>query len=119
MQPIDPVPGRLAIGITILVALASITPYLHDVPQNNLQLISNAQTNLFAGWLMMIAFYFKSRGDAVKDSIIATQSETAKIVANTSAVPPGDILLKDGQQVTTTATDAGTLIQPQPHRSTT
>lgn len=118
MSPVDPVPGRLAIGITILVALAAITPYVRDVPQNNLQLVSNAQTNLFAGWLMMIAFYFKSRGDAVKDSIIATQSDTAKLVATASA-PSGEIVLKEGQQVTTTATDAGTLIQPTPPRSET
>lgn len=76
-QP-DPVPGRLAIGITLMVALAVLTPYVWIVPKDNMQLVIQAQTNLFAGWLMVVAFYYKARGDAVKDQTIAAQAETAK-----------------------------------------
>lgn len=77
-RPNDPIPGRLAYGVTILVALATLTPYVWVVPEKNMQLVIQAQTTLFSGWLMILAFYYKSRNDAVKDDTIAAQAETAK-----------------------------------------
>lgn len=74
----DPVPGRLAYGVTILVALAVLTPYLWVVPKDNMQLITQAQTALISGWTMIIVFYFKQRSDAVKDQTIANQAATAQ-----------------------------------------
>ncbi len=114
----DPIPGRLAIGITVMVALAVLTPYIWNVPEKNMQLVIQAQTNLFAGWLMVVAFYYKGRGDAAKDSIIASQAETAKVagavLAQSSAGPDSaSIVLKPGEQATATATFAGTVIEPK------
>lgn len=105
----DPVPGRLAIAMTVLVALAAITPYVREVPKENLQLVSNAQTNLFAGWLMMIAFYFKSRNDAVKDQTIAAQAQTAReagAALAAVATPANVIPVAAGDSVTVKADDA-------------
>lgn len=54
----DWVPGALAIGVTVMVALAALTPYVIQVPEKNLNLITQAQTTLWNGWLMILGYFF-------------------------------------------------------------
>lgn len=112
----DPIPGRLAYGVTILVALATLTPYVWVVPEKNMQLVIQAQTTLFSGWLMILAFYYKSRNDQVKDDTIAAQASaqasTAALAAATATAPA--LVVPPGAQATVTATDAGAEIKPAP-----
>lgn len=108
--PNDPIPGRLAYGVTILVALATLTPYVWTVPEKNMQLVIQAQTTLFSGWLMILAFYYKSRNDAVKDQTIAAQAETAKtagaaLATAATANTPGAVQLQPGDSVKVAAVD--------------
>ncbi len=99
----DRVPGRLAYGVTIMVALAVLTPYIWDVPKDNMQLITQAQTALISGWTMILVFYFKGRSDAVKDQTIASQAATAQTAgaALAQAVSPTPTVpLAPGERVT-------------------
>lgn len=109
----DPIPGRLAYGVTILVALATLTPYVWIVPEKNMQLVIQAQTTLFSGWLMILAFYYKARNDAVKDQTIAAQAETAKtagaaLATAATANTPGAVSLQPGDSVKVAAVDGTT-----------
>lgn len=54
----DMVPGALAIGVTVMVALACLTPYVIKIPEANLNLITQAQTTLWNGWLMILGYFF-------------------------------------------------------------
>lgn len=53
-----PIAGVLAIMVTIMVALAALTPYVMSIPEKNLNLITQAQTTLWNGWLMILTYYF-------------------------------------------------------------
>lgn len=53
-----PIAGVLAIMVTIMVALAALTPYVMTIPEKNLNLITQAQTTLWNGWLMILTYYF-------------------------------------------------------------
>lgn len=52
------VPGALAIGVTVMVALACLTPYVIKIPEANINLITQAQTTLWNGWLMILGYFF-------------------------------------------------------------
>lgn len=113
------VPGALAVLLTIMAALAALTPYVVIIPKENLTLITQAQTTLWAGWLLMLGYYFgSSSSQKTKDATIQTQAETAA-VAQGALAPlvsdnPDAINLAPGEQAKVVSTLAGTTIEPRP-----
>lgn len=114
----DWVPGSLAMVVTVLVALATLTPYVWNIPQTNLNLITQAQTTLWNGWMVILAYYFgNSAGQRKAADTIAMQAETAKQAGTVLAAATGSsegITLAPGESATATATEAGTEIKPDP-----
>lgn len=56
----DIVPGVIALSVTVMVALAALTPYVVVLPEKNLNLITQEHTTLWNGWLVILGFYFGS-----------------------------------------------------------
>lgn len=108
------VPGALAILLTIMAAAAALTPYFILIPEKNLTLITQAQTTLWAGWLLMLGYYFGSTSSSKgKDDTIGTLAKTAQTAgAALPSVGPDSITIAPGDSATATATDAGTVITP-------
>lgn len=104
------VPGVLAIGITFLVALATITPYFYNIPEKNMNLITQAQTTLWNGWMVVLAYYYgSSKNQAKAQDTMKVQAETAKVAgaalaaANAPSGPtipvgPGDKVTVEGEE---------------------
>lgn len=88
-----------------------------DIPATNRDAVMVVLGVLLQRFTDIIGFDFNSSASsAKKDSIIATQAETAKTIASTVATntAPGDtIVLHPGEQATATATDMGTVIKPK------
>lgn len=83
----DWVPGALAVGITALVALATITPYFYMIPEKNMNLVTQAQTTLWNGWMVALTYYFGSSSNRKKDAeTIAAQAQTIQ-TANAALAP--------------------------------
>ena len=61
-----PIAGVLALLVTIMVALAALTPYVMTIPEKNLNLITQAQTTLWNGWLMILTYYFATTNTSNK-----------------------------------------------------
>lgn len=71
--------GKLALAVTVMVALATLTPYVWDIPAQNMQLITQAQTTLYNGWMLVLAYYYKTReNNPVDAQTISTQAATIK-----------------------------------------
>lgn len=112
----DWVPGVLGIGITILVALATITPYFYNIPEKNMNLITQAQTTLWNGWMVVLAYYYgSSKNQAKAQDTLNLQAETARQAgaALVAAMPPvpGEVKLAPGEQV---KVEAGPAVDPPP-----
>jgi hypothetical protein len=91
----------LAFIVTILVALATLTPYVWIIPEKNMNLVTQAQTTLWNGWFVILAFYFKQKGSNPVDAeTISTQANVIKkaqdalapvpTAENTVKLEPGD-----------------------------
>lgn len=94
----------LAYAVTIMVGLAVLTPYVILIPEKNVQLITQGQTTLYAGWMLILAFYYKSRVNNPLDAeTISMQAKTIKdaqaTLSATTGVATGDIKLKPGAEV--------------------
>jgi hypothetical protein len=100
------VAGWLAIIITIMVALAALTPYIVTIPQSNITLITQAQTTLWNGWLVVLSYYFgTTQSQGRKDAAIQTLASTAQAAqAALTPTPNADVKLDPGQSATVTAT---------------
>lgn len=109
----DWVPGALGIGITILVALATITPYFYNIPEKNMNLITQAQTTLWNGWMVVLAYYYgSSKNQAKAQDTMNMQAATANAAGAALAAvaaPPGTVSLSPGDEVKVAAVD-----QPSP-----
>ena len=71
--------GILAYIVTVLVAMATLTPYVWDIPEKNMNLVTQAQTTLWNGWMLVLAYYFKAReNNPVDAQTISTQADTIK-----------------------------------------
>ena len=79
-----PIAGILAIMVTVMVALAALTPYVMSIPEKNLNLITQAQTTLWNGWLMILTYYFATTNNNNKAAAtIATQAKTIQAAQDT------------------------------------
>jgi asparagine N-glycosylation enzyme membrane subunit Stt3 len=100
------IPGVLAVMVTVMVALAALTPYLVVIPSSNLTLITQAQTTLWNGWLLVLGFYFgNTMSQGKKDSTIQTLAQTAQAAGAALAPPPPPeptIPVAPGESVTVT-----------------
>lgn len=108
----DWVPGALGIGITFLVALATITPYFYNIPKDNMNLITQAQTTLWNGWMVVLAYYYgSSKNQAKAAETIATQAKTAQeagaALAAVATPNAEDVVLQPGDQVVVAASNEG------------
>lgn len=98
--------GILAHCVTFLVAAATLTPYIWDIPERNMNLVTQAQTTLWNGWMLVLAYYFKARENNPTDAhTISTQAETIKKAqdalsppakADTVEVRPGEEVRVEG-----------------------
>ena len=105
----DQIPGILAWMITLLVALSIITPYFFEIPTENINLITQAQTTLWNGWMMALAYYYgSSKNQAKAAETIAAQAKTAQVTgaALAASLPgvPGEVKLSPGDEVVVAAT---------------
>lgn len=99
------VPGALAVGITILVALATITPYFYNIPEKNMNLITQAQTTLWNGWMVVLAYYYGSNKNQTKaQDTMNTQAQLASD-ALSATMPRSDatVSLEPGERATVEA----------------
>lgn len=110
----DWVPGVLGLAITALVALATATPYFYKIPTENMNLITQAQTTLWNGWMVVLAYYYgSSKNQAKAQETMNVQAETAKqagaALAALAPTPPGEVKLPPGGsvEVTAPAADSG------------
>lgn len=72
------VAGILALLVTGMVALAALAPYWVAIPEKNMNLITQGQTTLWAGWLLMLGYYFgTTQSQGRKDATIQTLAHTA------------------------------------------
>lgn len=72
------VAGTLAILVTAMVALAALAPYWIPIPEKNMNLITQGQTTLWAGWLLILGFYFgTTNSQGRKDATIQELAKTA------------------------------------------
>lgn len=104
----DWVPGVLAISITLMVALSILTPYVMKIPESNLNLIVQAQTTLWNGWLLVLGFYF---GTSVQNNTRQAQqlSQQATTMASVlSKVPTMTVAAEDAKVVATPAPEPTT-----------
>jgi uncharacterized membrane protein len=77
MKDEQPVAAILAVMVTVMVALAALTPYVMSIPEKNLNLITQAQTTLWNGWLMILTYYYATTNANTKAAAtIATQAKT-------------------------------------------
>lgn len=76
-EPKDKVPGMLALMTTVMVALATLTPYIIKLPETNLNLIVQAQTTLWNGWLLILGFYFGTTIQSNKQNATINTQATA------------------------------------------
>jgi hypothetical protein len=100
----------LAYIVTIMVGLSVLTPYFYVIPEKNSNLITQGQTTLYAGWMLILAFYYKSRGNNPVDAeTISVQARTIKDAQTTlsaaAGVVPGQVNLTPGDQVKVQAVD--------------
>lgn len=113
------VAGLLAVMVTVMVGFATLTPYVVVIPESNLTLITQAQTTLWNGWLVILGYYFatnqlQGRKDAAIQSLAKANETAQNTLSALPAVGPtasADMLLKPGETATATATQAGTTIE--------
>lgn len=105
------VAGWLALMVTIMVALAALTPYVVTIPKDNLNLITQAQTTLWNGWLVVLSYYFgTTQSQGRKDVTISTLADTAKsaqaALAPAPGAPQGEVVeIKPDETLTVKGTD--------------
>jgi hypothetical protein len=106
----DWVPGMLAIIVTVLVALATLTPYVYAIPEKNMNLITQAQTTLWNGWMVILAYYYGTSANQRKSAdTINMQAHTANKAGEalasltTAALPGADVKLNPGEAVKVSA----------------
>lgn len=107
-EPSDNHPFIIAVAVTLLVAIATATPYFYLIPEKNIALITQAQTTLYNGWMIVLTWYFGSSKNAAKaQDTMNLQAQTANRIAS-STIPspesPGQVDLKEGDTVKVTAT---------------
>ena len=109
----DKVPGILALMTTVMVALATLTPYVIKLPETNLNLIVQAQTTLWNGWLLILGFYFgttiqsNKQNDAISNQAQALGQATARIPRTPQGHISGTdkVAIAPGEEVTVQAED--------------
>ena len=103
-DPHDWQPFIIALGVTRLVGLATGTPYFYKIPHENMQLIIQAQTSLWGGWLIVLNWYFGSSKNQSKAQDTMNRQATA-LAASAPASPPSDktITLPPGDSVSVEA----------------
>jgi hypothetical protein len=103
------VSGVLALLVTGMVALAALAPYWIAIPEKNMNLITQGQTTLWAGWLLILGFYFgttnsQGRKDATIQTLATTASKAQDALAPLSGNAVDTIPVAPGEQVTVKAT---------------
>ena len=91
------VSGLLAVMLTIMVAAAQLTPYVVVIPKDNMNLIIQGQTTLWAGWLLMLGYYYGTTNNTgKKDATISTLALTAKTaqetLSATNGITPSEVI---------------------------
>lgn len=102
----DWIPGILALLITGMVALAALTPYIVVLPESNLNLIVQAQTTLWNGWLLVLGFYFGTSAQKNSSQALALSNQQTldNVISKIPAAQPsiadgGNVTLEPGQEV--------------------
>jgi hypothetical protein len=81
----DQIPFTLGYLITLLVAAATLTPYLREIPRENMNLITQANTTLWNGWMLMLGYFYGTSAQQKKTN------DTMNLMAQNAApsnVPP-------------------------------
>lgn len=97
--------GILAIMVTLMVAVAAIAPYWVGVPEKNMNLITQGQTTLWAGWLLILGYYFgttnsQGRKDATIQTLATTASKAQEALAPLTGASVETIPIGNGEKVT-------------------
>lgn len=94
----------LAYAVTVMVGLSVLTPYFYVIPEKNATLITQGQTTLYAGWMLILAFYYKSRinnpldADTINKQAGAIKEAQTALSATTPGTP-GKVELHVGDEV--------------------
>jgi len=110
-EPSDNHPFIIAVAVTALVAIATGTPYFYPIPEKNIALITQAQTTLYNGWMIVLTWYFgSSKNQSKAQDTMNIQAQTAARVAeNTSpSKSPGQVELQPGDHVDVAAATGDT-----------
>jgi hypothetical protein len=108
----------VAISVVIMVGVTTFYLLTHEIPVSNQTIVGQLQGSLWTSLGVIVAFYYVSSASSrKKDDTIALQAQTAS-VAQSALAPlatsnPDTIVLKPGEAATATATEAGTIIEPE------
>ncbi len=92
--------GWLAFITTVGVLLSILTPYVWLVPKENMNLITQGNTTLWNGWMVVMVFYFRSKAQNPLDAATISQqadtiSKAQQTISDTaSAATPADQSVK-------------------------
>lgn len=91
------VSGVLAVMVTGMVAMAALAPYWIAIPEKNMNLITQGQTTLWSGWLIILGFYFattnsQGRKDATIQTLAVTASKAQDALAPLTGVSTPDVI---------------------------
>lgn len=108
------IPGVLAVLLTMGALGAALLPYWIKIPQENMTIITQAQTTLWAGWLLMLGYYFgTTQSSKGKDDTITTLAKTAQ-TAGVALGAADTMTIPLDAQATVTPTDDGAVIKKDP-----
>jgi hypothetical protein len=88
-----------------------LTPYVWTIPKDNINLITQGQTTLWNGWMLVLGYFFKTRiNNPVDAETISNQAKTIKeaqtALGVAAGVTPGSVSLAAGDKVEVKAEDA-------------
>lgn len=105
------IPAFLAISASVIIGVSHLLLFFFNIPQQNVNLITQNNTTLWNGWMAILMFYF---GDSLSRSrsadTIRMQADTARTAgvalanAVAAAAPPSnETVLEPGESVKVSA----------------
>lgn len=105
------IPAYLAVSATLIIGVSHLLLFFFNIPQQNVNLITQNNTTLWNGWMAILMFYFgdslsRSRSaDTIKmQAQTALTAGTALAKATEASLPPTtDVKLDPGETVKVSA----------------
>lgn len=105
--------GVIAIVLMAILAFVTFALVRWTIPSENENALMFLLGQLTALISVVVAFYFGSSSQSKKQAdTIDTLAKTAQTAGASLAAPPDAMVIRPGESATATATESGTVIQP-------